>query len=90
MKTPAPFGLIGSMYELHGMFPKPASTWIVVAAWKGDGRGRRGRKGIWRVTFAPIEGAGNHSMFQALWNDIGKHIEAWDVNGNWMLTKQIK
>jgi hypothetical protein len=67
VKPLAPDGLIGSMYELHSKFPTPTSTWIVVAAWKGDGRGKRGRKDIWRVALAPIENAGNRPMFQALW-----------------------
>lgn len=91
MRYPAPEGLIGSLYEFHGHWPIMAmSTWVVVGAWKGDGRGKRGRKGMWRVTLAPINGSDNLPMFQALWNDVGKHLESWDSNGNWMLTRQIK
>lgn len=67
-KTPE--GLVGTVFELNGYgrgsLPYSASLWIVVAAWKGDGRGRRGRKWMWRVTLAPLEGAGNHPIFQAL------------------------
>jgi hypothetical protein len=99
MKTSQPEGLIGSMFEIHDKFDgrlrqgfhrTMSSTWIVVEVWKGDGRGRRGRKGMWRVTLAPIEGAGNRPMFNALWNDVGKFLEAWDENGNRMMTKQVK
>ncbi len=90
MKTPTPEGLIGSMYELHGTRFGASGVWIVVAAWNGDGRGRRGRKGVWRVTLAPLIDAGNKPMFNALWNDVGKHLEGWDDGGNWMLTRQLK
>lgn len=48
MKYPAPDGLIGSLYQFHG-YGKGSlliqnSLWIVVAAWKGDGRGRPGAR----------------------------------------------
>lgn len=87
-KTPE--GLVGAMFELNGYgLSITGSLWIVVAAWKGDGRGRRGRKGIWRVTLAPISGANNHPMFQALWNDVGKFLEVHDYNNNWLMSRQV-
>ncbi len=93
MRT-TPEGLIGSMFELNGYgrgsLPIVNSLWIVVAAWKGDGRGRRGRKGMWRVTLAPISDANNHPMFQALWNDRGRFLEAHDDNNNWLMSRQVR
>lgn len=84
-----PDGLIGSLYELYDVKNKIVSTWLVVNAWKGDGRGRRGRRGMWRVTLAPLDDPHNHSMFQALWNDVGKYLELRNTNTNWTMSRHL-
>lgn len=77
------------MYELYSYNDRNRiiTTWIVVAAWKGDGRGKRGRKGMWRVTLAPLDSP--HAMFQVLWNDRGKFLEV-ALCGKWTLNRQVK
>lgn len=89
MKTMTPDGLIGSLYELYDVKNKIVSTWLVVNAWKGDGRGRRGRRGMWRVTLAPLDDPHIHPIFQALWNDVGKHLELRNTNTNWTMSRHL-